>query len=126
MRVYMIFLSLALGTNLFIVTGGCSNSTSKHTSAGPDTTYPVVIYQVQNTLQYGVWRRVKVDSLTFVDKDSTTKIKQWARVPIYFIPIQDSTTKKIVYYRVDPVVKVWDMNIDTDSLTKIYVPVVKE
>lgn len=103
---------------LILLFAGCKNET-KHIPQPPDTTYPIIIYHGQDGMQYGVWRRVMVDSFTFVDSDSTHKVKRWTRVPVYYVPATDSATRKVVYYQVRPEYLIADMNVDTDSLAKI-------
>lgn len=102
------------------IAGCTSGANVKHTLRPPDTTYPIVIFHGQDGMQYGVWRRIRVDSSDFVDKDSTTRVKRWTRVPLYFIPINDSATKKVTYYRVREGFLIADMNVDTDSLAKVF------
>lgn len=106
---------------LILFIAGCNAySDPKHLPTHVDTTYPVVIYRVNGDMQYGVWRRVMVDSFAFVNKDSNTRVREWTRVPIYYVPLLDSASKKMLYYQVGPGVVIADMNVNTDSLSKLY------
>lgn len=109
---------------LFLIVA-CTSGPVNQVRQPSDTTYPLVIYQTPDGLQYGIWRKVTVDSLAWVDSDSTTKKKQWARVPVYYIPLFDSLAKQMKYYQVIPGLVLADMNINTESLSKLYPPALR-
>lgn len=130
---------LFLPTLLFFILISCKTSIKdsfKHTPN--DTTKVFLVYsQGKDGIRYDVGFRVGVDSLMYVDTDSSTKVKKWNRYRMYFAPIidtirdakgiavRDSTGKynfRTIYYNVYSGAIIRDVNINVDSLVKNYKP----
>ena len=127
----------ALITLFFILSCGNKSETSFKKSP-TDTIKTLAIYSKgKDGIAYDVVYRIGVDSLMFVDMDSTTKKKKWSRYYKYFIPINDTARNEkgipqkdslgkyqsgIRYYPFYPGAIIKDVNINIDSLVKNYKP----
>jgi hypothetical protein len=124
---------------LILIGANCGGGSQTFKHQPNDTIKTLALWwEGKNGFKYDVVYRITIDSLAFVDKDSTTKVKKWTRIPTYYIPITDTirdSNKKPVKDSITGQYKfktgywpfysggiVRDFSINIDSLTKNYKP----
>lgn len=128
----VVIVPLAFVVILFSCKSGGSNF--KHSKSDTIKSWAIYDLQQQGVRSTDVYT-ISHDSMYFVDKDSTTKVKKWARAKDYFVPQVDTVKVAGViqldtlgkpklttnYYPIPPSWVVRDMNINIDSLQKEWV-----
>lgn len=95
-------LLITLGVSILIGCGSSNKGADPETKTPKrDTSLTLAMYLGYGLkgVEYGPARKIVVDSLTWVDRDSSTKKKEWTKITLYDvevnIPVKDSTTAKI-------------------------------